>query len=55
MLCKKCKYIIVLDITGKHSIKLPFYYIHIVEIPTNKGANSHKLKISKIVNTEIIS
>ena len=22
-------------------------YIHIVEIPTNKGANSYKLKISK--------
>ena len=26
------------------------YYIHIIEIPTNKGANSYKLKISKIEN-----
>jgi len=27
-----------------------FYYIYILEIPTNKGANSYKLKISKILN-----
>jgi len=27
-----------------------FYSIHIEEIPTNKGANSYKLKISKIGN-----
>ena len=26
------------------------YYIHIVEIPTNKRANSYKLHISKIGN-----
>jgi len=24
-----------------------FYYTHITEIPTSKGANSYKLKISK--------
>ena len=36
-------YIIVLYILGKHNFK-PFYYmyIHIIEIPTNKGANSYK-------------
>ena len=33
----------------KHTFKL-FYYIHIVEIPTNKRANSYKLKFSKIWN-----
>ena len=27
-----------------------FYYIHIIKIPTNKGSNSCKLKISKIGN-----
>jgi len=27
-----------------------FYYIHILEIPTNKGANSNKLNNSKIGN-----
>jgi len=27
-----------------------FYYIHIIEIPTNKGAHSYKLKLSKIGN-----
>jgi len=27
-----------------------FYYVHIVEISTNKGANSYKLKLSKIWN-----
>ena len=37
------KYMFVLDIRGKHNFKL-FYYIHIVEIPTNKSANSYKLK-----------
>ena len=36
----------VLDIKEKENLKL-FYYIHIVEIPTNKGANSYKLKISR--------
>jgi len=38
------KYIIVLDIKGKHNFQL-FYYIYynqIVEKPTNKGANSYK-------------
>jgi len=34
----------------KNSFFKLFYYIHIVEIPTNKGANSYKLKISKIGN-----
>ena len=33
-------YILVLDIKGKHNFKL-FYYIHIIEIPTNKGAHSY--------------
>jgi len=43
---KTWKYIIALDIKGKHNFKL-FYYIHvhIVEISTNKRANSNKLKI----------
>ena len=45
--------IVVLDVKGNHNFK-HFYYIHIVEIPTNKGANSYKLKISKIVNTHVI-
>jgi len=39
----------IIDIQGKHNFKL-FCYIHIVEIPANKGANSYKLKISKIGN-----
>ena len=43
------EYITVLDIKGKHDFKL-FYYIHIVEILTNKGANSYKFNISKIGN-----
>ena len=42
------KYIIVLDIKGKQYFKL--YYMYIVEIPTNKRANSYKLKILKIGN-----
>jgi len=43
------KYIIVLDIKGKHNFNFRlFYYIHIVVIPTNKGANS--CKMSKIGN-----
>jgi len=33
------KYIIVLNIKGKHNFK-QFYYIHIVEIPTQKGEHS---------------
>jgi len=40
------KYIIVLDIKGKHNFNR-FTFI-LLEIPTNKGANSYKLKISKI-------
>jgi len=35
-------YINVLDIKGKHNFKV-VYYIHIVEIPINKGANYYKL------------
>jgi len=42
-------YIIVLNIKRKHNFK-QFYYIHIIEIPTNKGANSYKLRIWKIGN-----
>ena len=45
----KWNYIIVLNIKGKHNCK-QFYYIHIVEISTNKGANSYKLRIWKIGN-----
>ena len=33
------KYIGVLDIKGKHNFK-QFYYIHIVEIPIQKGEHS---------------
>jgi len=33
------KYIIVLNIKGKHNFK-HFYYIHIVKIPTQKGEHS---------------
>ena len=40
--------IVVLDIKGNHNFK-HFYYTHIVEIPTNKGANSYKLEFSKIL------
>ena len=40
------KYKVVLDIKGKHTV----YHIHIVEIPTNKRANSYKFKLSKIGN-----
>jgi len=29
------------------------YYIHIVKIPTNKGANSYKLNISKRGNLKV--
>jgi len=46
----KWTYIIVLDIQGKNNLQ-PFYNIHIIEIPTNKGENSYKLDISKIGNT----
>ena len=42
-------YIFVLDIKEKHNFKLFTIIIHIVEIPTNKRANSYKLNISKIV------
>jgi len=35
------KYIGVLNIKGKHNFK-HFYYIHIVEIPTQKGEHSWK-------------
>ena len=31
-----------------YAIDLNKYYLHIVAIPTNKGANSYKLIISKI-------
>jgi len=41
-------YIIALDIKGTTISN--FLSIHIVEIPTNKGANTYKLNISKIGN-----
>jgi len=34
-------------------MKTDFFTIHIVEILTNKGANSYKLNISKIGNTKL--
>ena len=37
---------------GNHNFKL-FYYMHIVEILTNNGANLYKLNISKIRNTVV--
>jgi len=40
---------IVLQTFKENRISKFFYYIHIVEIPTNKGANSYK--VSKIGNT----
>ena len=43
--------LILLFLTFKeNTISKLFYYIHIIEIPTNKGANSYKLKILKIGN-----
>jgi len=36
-------YIIVLDISEKTQFQT-FYYIHVIEIPTNKGANSLRLQ-----------
>ena len=44
-----CKHIIVLDIKGADNVK-PFFDTPIVEIPTNKGANSEKYQFSKILN-----
>jgi len=35
------KYLIALNSKEKHNFK-PFYYIHIVEIPTQKGEHSYK-------------
>jgi len=42
----------LLSLTLKENTISNIFYIHvhIVEIPTNKGANSYKLKISKIGN-----
>ena len=38
----------VLDIKEKTKLETVYYMdIHIVEIPTNRGANSYKLNISK--------
>ena len=37
----------------KNTISNFFYCIHIVEIPTNKGANSYKLNISKRGNLKV--
>ena len=50
--CTVCKHgNILLSLALKqNTISNFFYYIHIVEIPTNKGANSCKLNISKIGN-----
>jgi len=49
------KYSLVLDIKKKNNFKLFYYYIYTycrisTEIPTNQGANTYKLKISKIGN-----
>ena len=42
---------ILLFLTLKENIISNFFTIHIIEIPTNKGANSYKLNISKIGNS----
>ena len=42
ILCKHGNILLSLKWKGKHNLKL-FYYIHIVEITTNKGENSYKL------------
>ena len=39
-------YIFAFDIEEKQNLSL-FYYIHIVEIPINRGTNSYKLNLSK--------
>ena len=41
---------ILLSLTLKKNTIQHFYYTLIIEIPTNKGANSYKLKLSKIGN-----
>ena len=43
------KYVVVLDIKGNHKFK-HFYTIHMVIIPTNKGANSYKMNFSTTGN-----
>ena len=40
-------YIIVIEILAKTHNFQTFYLIHIMDIPTNKGTNSYKLKILK--------
>ena len=46
-LCKHGQ--ILLSLTFKENT-ISFHYIQITEIPTNKGANSYKLKLLKIGN-----
>ena len=46
VLCKHGN--LLLSLTLKHNFKLVYY--NIVKIPTNKGAYSYKLKLSKIMN-----
>ena len=46
-------YTIVFELKGKHNFKLLTVYIHIIEIPTNKGANSYKGKLLKIGDCHI--
>ena len=50
ILCKHGN--ISLSLSFKENTFQPFYYKHIIAIPTNKGAKSYKLKISKIGNTD---
>ena len=42
-------YVMVLGIKGNYNFQ-HCVYIHIIDIPINNGANSNKLKISKILN-----
>ena len=42
-------YVMVLGIKGNYNFQ-HCVYIHIIDIPINNGANSYKLKISKIWN-----
>jgi len=49
ILCKH-GYILLPLTLKKNIISNLFCYIHVVEIPTNKGANSYKLKQIKRVN-----
>ena len=52
ILCKHGNILLSLALK-ENTISNLFYYIHIVEIPTKKDANSYKLKISEIGNFQL--